>query len=154
RLVLAAPREMLDLCRAGQFFNLLCPALGGETPYLRRPMSIYGFYPGRGELHFLYKVTGAGTRALAQLGAGDALNVMGPRGQGFRIDDDWQRLVLAARGVGLAALAALALEANRLGRHLTAICSARHPGLLMSIDYFRELGAEIIPVTDAEGTSS
>lgn len=153
RLVLAAPREMLDLCRAGQFFNLLCPSLGGETPYLRRPMSIYGFYPERGELHFLYKVAGAGTRALAQLRAGDALNVMGPLGQGFRIDDDWQRLVLVARGVGLATLAPLALEANRLGRHLTAICSARHPDLLMSIDYFRELGAEIIPVTDAEGTS-
>jgi dihydroorotate dehydrogenase electron transfer subunit len=154
RLVLAAPRAMLDRCRAGQFFNLLCPVRGGETPYLRRPMSIYGFYPEKGELHFLYKVTGAGTRALACLSPGDGLNVTGPLGQGFRIADDWQRLVLVARGVGLATLAPLALEANRLGRHLTAICSARHPDVLMSIDYFRELGATIVPVTDMEGTSS
>ena len=72
-LVLKAPRDLLERCRAGQFFHLLCPAIGGEKPYLRRPMSIYGFYPDRGELHFLYKVTGSGTRALFHLGAGDGL---------------------------------------------------------------------------------
>lgn len=87
-MVLSAPREMLDQCRAGQFFNLLCPQLGGESPYLRRPMSIYGFYPEKGELHFLYKVTGEGTRAMAHLGAGDSLNVLGPLGRGFAIEDD------------------------------------------------------------------
>lgn len=153
KLILAAPEDLLLRCRAGQFFHLLCPEGRGEAPYLRRPMSIYGFYPDRGELHFLYKVTGAGTRALATLVAGESLNVLGPLGQGFEIDDQWQSLVLVARGVGLATLAPLALEARRLNRRLTAICSARHPDYLMSTDYFAELGAEVIAVTDAEGTS-
>ncbi|MDS1137612.1 dihydroorotate dehydrogenase electron transfer subunit [Nitratireductor indicus] len=153
KLVLDAPADLLARCRAGQFFHLLCPQAGGETPYLRRPMSIYGFYPETGELHFLYKVTGAGTRALATLGTGDLLNVLGPLGEPFTIADDWQNLVLVARGVGLATLAPLALEANRLGRHLTAICSARHPDYLMSTDYFADLGADVITLTDAEGTS-
>jgi dihydroorotate dehydrogenase electron transfer subunit len=154
QMVLKAQREMLEQCRAGQFFHLLCPQLGGENPYLRRPMSIYGFYPEKGELHFLYKVTGEGTRALAHLRAGDTLNVLGPLGRGFTIADDWNHLVLVARGVGLATLAPLALEANRLGRKLTAICSARNEDVLMSVDYFRSLGANVITVTDAEGTSS
>jgi len=154
QMVLKAQREMLERCRAGQFFHLLCPQLGGENPYLRRPMSIYGFYPEKGELHFLYKVTGEGTRALAHLRAGDTLNVLGPLGRGFTIADDWNHLVLVARGVGLATLAPLALEANRLGRKLTAICSARNGDVLMSVDYFRSLGANVITVTDAEGTSS
>lgn len=154
QMVLKAPREMLEQCRAGQFFHLLCPQLGGENPYLRRPMSIYGFYPDKGELHFLYKVTGEGTRALAHLGAGDTLNVLGPLGRGFTIADNWQHLVLVARGVGLATLAPLALEANRLGRKLTAICSARSDDVLMSVHYFRSLGANVVTVTDAEGTSS
>lgn len=153
RLVLHAPREVLSRCRSGQFFHLLCPTIGGEKPYLRRPMSIYGFYPDREELHFLYKVTGEGTRALFHLGPGDRLNVLGPLGRGFHIDESWKHLVLVARGVGLATLAPLALEAQRLGRHLTAICSARSPDVLMSIDYFRDLGAEVITVTDKEGTS-
>lgn len=153
-LVLDAPRALLEQCRPGQFFNLLCPQAGGETPYLRRPMSIYGFYPDAGELQFLYKVTGAGTRALATLAPGDALDVVGPLGQPFTIADDWQSLVLVARGVGLATLAPLAIEANRLGRRLTAVCSARHPDFLMSADHFERLGAEVIPVTDADGSSA
>ncbi len=154
RLVLEAPRDLLEACRAGQFFHLLCPSIGAEKPYLRRPMSIYGFYPEKGELHFLYKVTGAGTRALFHLGPGDRLNVVGPLGVGFRIEPDWQRLMLVARGVGLATLAPLALEANRMGRQLTAICSARTPEVLMSTGYFRDLGAEVVTVTDTDGTST
>lgn len=153
RLSLAAPVELLAGCRSGQFFHLLCPSSGTGKPYLRRPMSIYGFFPDRGELHFLYKVTGAGTRALARLRAGGTLNVVGPLGVGFRIEDDWRHLVLVARGVGLATLAPLALEAKNLGKRLTAICSARSPDVLVSIDYFREMGAEVITVTDDERNS-
>lgn len=153
RLALRAPKALLERCSAGQFFHLLCPPTSADSPYLRRPMSIYGFFPESGELHFLYKVTGAGTRGLAQLDKGDTLNVLGPLGIGFRIEDDWNHLVLVARGVGLATLAPLALEARNKGRKLTAICSARSPDVLMSIDYFREMGAEIITLTDSENTS-
>lgn len=151
-LILDAPQKILD-CRPGQFFHLLCPVTSTHSPYLRRPMSIYGFYPDKGELHFLYKVTGEGTAALAALTPGDALSVLGPLGKGYSIREDWQSLLLVARGVGLATLAPLAQEARRLGRRLTAICSARSPEVLMSVDLFREMGAEVITVTDAEGNS-
>ena len=153
-MILSAPVELLERCHAGQFFHLLCPQIGGETPYLRRPMSIYGFYPEKGELHFLYKVTGEGTRALSHLETGDTLNVLGPLGRGFTIEDEWDHLVLVARGVGLATLAPLALEAKRLGRKLTAICSARSADVLMSVEYFEALGARVITVIDTDGTSS
>ena len=152
-LILAAPAELAASCHAGQFFHLLCPARGGERPYLRRPMSLYGFYPERGEIHFLYKVTGSGTRALRHLRAGDRLDVVGPLGRGFTIAADWRRLVLVARGVGLATLAPLAIEARRLDRRLTAICSARNHGALMSVDILRDLGARVITITDADGSS-
>lgn len=151
-LTLAAPPEVLD-CAPGQFFHLLCPVTGTDHPYLRRPMSIYGYDAGAGRLRFLYKVAGAGTRALATLEPGDGLNVLGPLGRGFSMRDGWKNLLLVARGVGLATLAPLAQEARRLGRGLTAICSARSPDLLMSIDHFRGLGARVITVTDSEGTS-
>lgn len=154
RLVLKAPGDLLQRIRAGQFFHLLCPTVGGERPYLRRPMSVYGFYPENGELLFLYKITGQGTRALFHLKPGDRLNVLGPLGRGFRIEKDWQNLLLVARGVGLATLAPLAQHAQRLGRRLTALCSAREASLLMSTDYFRYLGADVVTVTDEDGTSS
>lgn len=151
-LILAAPGEILR-CRPGQFFHLLCPIVGQFQPYLRRPMSIYGHFIDKGELHFLYKIAGEGTAAIAQLEEGDTLNVLGPLGRGFDIQDEWQNLLLVARGVGLATLAPLAQEAQQLGRNLTAICSARAPDLLMSIEHFRKLGANVITVTDAEKTS-
>lgn len=152
-LTLAAPKEMLDACRAGRFFHLLCPVRDGIRPYLRRPMSIYGYDPAKGEIAFLYKVVGEGTAALATLRAGETLNVVGPLGRGFTIRDDCRHLLVVARGVGLATLAPLAQEARRLNRRLTAICSARSPALLMSVDRFRDLGADVVTVTDTEGTS-
>lgn len=152
-LVLDAPLKILD-CEPGQFFHLLCPVSAEFQPYLRRPMSIYGYYPDKGELHFLYKVTGEGTSAIGTLKTGDTFNVLGPLGRGFDILPNWQNLLLVARGVGLATLAPLALEAQRLNRKLTAICSARSEQFLLSLDYFKDLGVNVIPVTDEDGTSS
>jgi dihydroorotate dehydrogenase electron transfer subunit len=152
RLALSAPRSVLD-CEAGQFFNLLCPQTDRFQPYLRRPMSIYSYDRARGELSFLYKVAGTGTGALASLEPGEFLNIVGPLGQGFEIRREWRRPLLLARGVGLATLAPLAGECVRLGRPLTAICSARSPDLVMSTDLFRSFGAEVITVTDAESNS-
>lgn len=151
-LVLDAPRAVLD-CEPGQFFHLLCPTTETFEPYLRRPMSIYGYFPEEGELHFLYKVAGEGTGALATLEPGDTLNVLGPLGIGFEIAPDWRNLLLVARGVGLATLAPLALKARALDRTLTAICSARSKDLLMSRDYFEQLGVRVIAVTDDDGSS-
>lgn len=151
-LVLDAPPSVLD-CQPGQFFHLLCPVTEADQPFLRRPMSIYGYDADASELRFLYKVTGQGTRALATLEPGGSLNVLGPLGIGFSIRPDWQNLLLVARGVGLATLAPLAQEAQRLGRRLTAICSARSDDVLMSTDLFRSMGAEVVTLTDTAGTS-
>ena len=151
-LILKAADQILDV-QPGQFFHLLCPEGGGFRPYLRRPMSIYRADRERGELHFLYKVQGEGTGAMGQLVAGDDFNVVGPLGQGFSIDPSWKHLVLVARGVGLATLAPLADVAQQMGCRLTAICSARSPEMLMSTEYFRDKGAEVITLTDSVGTS-
>lgn len=152
-LTLDAPEQILD-CQPGQFFQLLCPESQGEHPFLRRPMSIYGYDKAAGRLEFLYKVTGAGTRGLATLETGDAFNVLGPLGQGFSMLDDWQHLMLVARGVGLATLAPLARMAKEKGRKMTAICSARRPELAMSVDLFESFGAEVIVVHDQDGSST
>lgn len=151
-LILKVSEDILDV-KPGQFFHLLCPEGGGYRPYLRRPMSTYKADKERGELHFLYKVQGEGTGAMSLLKPGDDFNVVGPLGQGFSIDPSWKHLVLVARGVGLATLAPLAEAAQQMGCRLTAICSARSPEMLMSTEYFQSKGAEVITLTDSEGTS-
>ncbi|MRX50150.1 dihydroorotate dehydrogenase electron transfer subunit [Paracoccus sp. S-4012] len=149
---LEAPPTLTAACAPGQFFHLLCPAEGRHAPLLRRPMSIYGAEGDR--LSFLYKVQGKGTAALATLPVGGSLEVMGPLGQGFRLDPGWRNLLLVARGVGLATLAPLAAAAKAKGMGLTAICSARAPEFLMSLELFASHGAEVVTVLDSDGTSA
>jgi dihydroorotate dehydrogenase electron transfer subunit len=137
----------------GQFFQLLCPEPPGEVPFLRRPMSVYGADPAAGTVSFLYKVTGAGTRGLATLRPGDRLDILGPLGQGFRLDPAWRAVAVVGRGAGLATLAPLARAAGAAGIAVTAVLSARTPALMLSDALFRAAGADVIAVTDAEGTS-
>lgn len=151
-LVLDAPPLALTAV-PGQFFHLLCPQVDGLAPFFRRPMSIYRIDREQNQLHFLYKIVGAGTKAMATLRPGDSFNVFGPLGNGFRLEPDWQNLLVVARGVGLATLAPLAQLAQQEGRRLFTICSARSPEYLLSVDYFQEMGATVFPVTDSEGTS-
>jgi len=138
---------------AGQFFHLLCPPTGTDSPFLRRPMSIYGSDADSGTVEFLYKVTGAGTRGLASLREGDRLDVLGPLGVGFNISPSMRHIAVVGRGVGLATLAPLAKAAKELGVKTTALLSARQPDLLMSAERFQECGADVITVTDSERTS-
>jgi dihydroorotate dehydrogenase electron transfer subunit len=107
----------------------------------------------RGQLEFLYKVVGSGTRALATLTPGDWLDLVGPLGRGFRLDEGLRHLIMVARGVGLSTLAPLAEWAAAHGVGVTAILSARTPALLMSVDYLAGTGAEVLTVTDEDGSS-
>ena len=137
----------------GQFFQLLCPQTGGEQPFLRRPMSLYAVDPQRHQVEFLYKIAGAGTRALASLRVGDRLDMMGPLGVGFKLDPRLRHIVAVGRGAGLATLAPLAKAAKANATSVTAIFSARRPELLVSVDLFENQGAKVIAVTDSESTS-
>jgi dihydroorotate dehydrogenase electron transfer subunit len=139
--------------RAGQFFNIACPATARDMPYLRRPMSIYRVTPDKRQIEFLYKVTGAGTRGLATLRAGDSIAILGPLGNGFTLNPKWRNIVVLGRGVGLATLAPLAEMAALQDIGVTAILSARAPSLVMSTDRFVKAGARVDVMTDTDGSS-
>src|SRR5579871_1945335 len=145
--------EIAAAAKAGQFFQLLCPHPAGEQPFLRRPMSLYGADPVKRQVEFLYKVTGAGTRGLDLIEPGGTLDIMGPLGTGFTLDPAWRHIVAVGRGAGLATLAPLAKAARANGTKVAAVLSARRPELLVSVDLFKEQGADVVPVTDSEQTS-
>jgi dihydroorotate dehydrogenase electron transfer subunit len=151
-LVLAAPPPG-PAASAGQFFQLECPATADCKPFFRRPMSVYKADPRRGEVEFLYKVTGEGTRGLATLAAGDTMRVLGPLGVGFRLDPTWREIVVVGRGVGLATLAPLAEAAAAQGIGVTAVFSARGPAQVMSVERFKAAGARVEVVLDSDASS-
>ena len=84
---------------------------------LPRPMSLCRAPDG--ELEFLIDPIGPGTEALCALAAGDALTILGPLGNGFRLDVE--RPVLVGGGIGIAPLPYLS---QRLG-HPSAVLGFR-----------------------------
>lgn len=151
-LVLAAPAPA-PAALAGQFFQLECPATADDRPFFRRPMSVYKADARRGEVEFLYKVTGEGTRGLATLATGNRMRILGPLGVGFRLDPAWREIVVVGRGVGLATLAPLAEAAAAQGIGVTAVFSARGPAQVMSVERFASAGARVEVVLDSDRTS-
>jgi dihydroorotate dehydrogenase electron transfer subunit len=87
----------------GQFFMLEAPGR-----LLPRPMSLCLAPPG--ELGFLFEPVGPGTRALAALERDDELRVLGPLGNGFRLDIE--RPLLVGGGIGIAPLPYLSAVLN------------------------------------------
>src|SRR5918999_3926941 len=93
--LLRVDRGGVDPGSPGQFFMLEAPGR-----ILPRPMSLC--LAPRAELGFLFEPIGPGTKALAALGAGDELYVLGPLGNGFRLDIG--RPLLVGGGIGVAPL--------------------------------------------------
>ena len=54
---------------AGQMFHLLCPSPDGAEVWMRRPMSVYRVDKAAGQVEFLYKTEGRGTRGMGTLEA-------------------------------------------------------------------------------------
>lgn len=82
--------------KAGQFYML---KLKGET-LLPRPISICE--KNEGSITFLYAVVGQGTKEYAALKKGDYINLIGPLGNGFEIDENLGKVALVSGGIGAA----------------------------------------------------
>jgi dihydroorotate dehydrogenase electron transfer subunit len=93
--LLRIDRGGIDPGIPGQFFMLEAPGL-----LLPRPMSLCLGPPG--ELAFLIDPIGPGTRALCMLEDGAELHVLGPLGNGFRLEVE--RPLLVGGGIGIAPL--------------------------------------------------
>jgi len=102
--LLRVERGGLDAGTPGRFFMLEAPGR-----LLPRPMSVC--LAPRGELGFLIDPIGPGTRALCELAPGDRLGILGPLGNGFRLEVE--RPLLVGGGIGMAPLPHLA---EALGR--------------------------------------
>jgi dihydroorotate dehydrogenase electron transfer subunit len=91
--LLRLERGPLEPGTPGQFFMLRPRGL-----LLPRPMSLCLAPPG--ELAFLVDPVGPGTRALLEVERGEAVSVLGPLGNGFRLDVS--RPLLVGGGIGIA----------------------------------------------------
>jgi NAD(P)H-flavin reductase len=91
--LLRVARDGVEPGIPGQFFMLEAPGR-----LLPRPMSVC--LATESELAFLVDPIGPGTRALCELEPGDRLAILGPLGNGFRLDAE--RPLLVGGGIGIA----------------------------------------------------
>lgn len=92
--------------RAGQFYMLRQP--GALDPFLGRPISVYETDAEAGEVSFVYHTPGRGTAMLSAMLPGQALDVQGPYGNGFPLENG--PAVVIGGGIGIAPLYQLVKE--------------------------------------------
>ena len=123
-LQLSAP-QIAEQAQAGQFVNVYC---ADNSRLLPRPISLAGIDRGKGEIRLIYRVSGAGTEEFSRLQAGDAVEVLGPLGNGFSVKENLaeqtrKQVFLIGGGIGIPPLleTAKALTAEKkAGCNITA----------------------------------
>ena len=105
---------------AGQFVSLYC---ADKSRLLPRPISICEIDKNKGAIRLVYRACGAGTDEFAKLVTGDAIEVLGPLGNGFPLEQAKNKKVfLIGGGIGIPPMVEVAkqLDADKI-----AVCGYR-----------------------------
>lgn len=144
RLRLRVP-EIGKAAKPGQFCMLRVAE--GLYPFLRRPMSFEQIHDDG--VSILYKIEGEGTALLAAIQPGQTCSIQGPLGNGFPIEDDFERHIIVAGGIGVAPFPALAHALKQeTGRAPEVIIAARTKKFILCENLFHESGCAIHIATD------
>ena len=106
--------DVSEITSPGQFVNI---KLDGK--YLRRPISVCDCE--NGVLTLIYKVVGKGTEQMAEMTAGQELDILTGLGNGYNTDLSGDKPVLLGGGVGVPPLYMLAKKLIAQGKEVTVI---------------------------------
>ena len=90
--------ELTSLIKPGQFLNIR--VTNRTAPLLRRPFSVCDVVSDH--LYLMFNVMGEGTSMLAHKQIGSDLDILGPLGNGFNLDGNYNTAVVVAGGLGAA----------------------------------------------------
>lgn len=127
----------------GQFVNIALPGR-----YLRRPLSVCDYTAS--SLTLIYKVVGAGTAELAQMGSG-TLDVLVGLGNGFDLAPAGAHPVLYGGGAGVAPMYALAKALRAQGKSVDVVLGFNSADECFYASKFEALGCRVT-VTTADGS--
>lgn len=135
--------------KPGQFVEVKCS--DEIIPLLRRPLGVHKISKNRIEV--LYEVVGRGTELLSKKKSGGFLDIIGPLGNGFMINQPTsqpanQQTILIAGGVGVAPLAALADELRQKKYKVDVIIGARTKSHIMCEEDFKSMGCSVHVATE------
>ena len=128
--------------RAGQFLHVAC----GEGNLLRRPISVALAYPDEPEdtAALIFEVKGEGTRWLSRRQAGDQVDVIGPLGNGFAVEQGG-RYLLVGGGIGVPPLLGYG---ECFQKNAVAVLGFRSADRVILADRFQACCEEVYLCTD------
>ncbi len=128
----------------GQFVNI---KLAGK--FLRRPISVNDCKDGL--LTIIYKVVGKGTAQMADMHAGEELDVLTGLGNGYDLAEAGDHPVLLGGGVGVPPLYMLAKQLLAMGKRVSVVLGFNKASEVFYEEEFRALGADVT-VTTVDGS--
>ena len=131
--------------RPGTFVNLKI-----EGFYLRRPISVCDCYDDT--LVLVYKVVGAGTRAMAQLEPGVEIPVLTALGNGYDLAAAGDKPLLIGGGVGVPPLYMLAKKLRAENKEVSVILGFNTKDEIFYEEEFKALGCNV-SVTTVDGSA-
>jgi dihydroorotate dehydrogenase electron transfer subunit len=151
-----ADGKPMQAMRPGQFVEVRVEDV--PSVFLRRPISIHFVDVERNELWLLVQTVGDATQRMAQLQAGDRLNLVYPLGNGFTLpaavdaskeeQAKPKRCLLVGGGVGIAPLLQLGAELRQLGHEVIFLLGGRKSSDLTQLEEFGRYGQVLITTED------
>ena len=129
---------------SGQFVNIKLDGF-----FLRRPISVCDYNDN--ELTLIYKVVGKGTEYMAELGAGEKLDILTGLGNGYDLSKSGNEPVLIGGGAGVPPMYNLCRKLVAEGKKPQVILGFNKVNEVFFENEFKALGAEVT-VTTADGS--
>ncbi|WP_423253075.1 dihydroorotate dehydrogenase electron transfer subunit [Melissococcus plutonius] len=123
----------------GQFLHIKVPK---AYLLLRRPISLNQIDHEKNTCTIIYRTEGTGTKILSTLNADDKLDVMGPLGNGFKIDgvNSGQIAFIVGGGIGIPPLYELSKQLTKRGVHVVHFLGYATKELIYFKEEFMNLG--------------
>ena len=135
-------KEIAEQAAPGQFISLYCEDSGRILP---RPISICEIDKEKGTLRIVYRIAGKGTAEFSQKKAGDTIEILGPLGNGFPMEEtEGKRVFLMGGGIGIPPMLETAKEAKG---EVTVIAGYRDKNIFLQ-DEFEKAGKFVIATED------
>ncbi|WP_367888048.1 dihydroorotate oxidase B electron transfer subunit [Bacillus wiedmannii] len=132
----------------GQFVHI--KVAEGIAPLLRRPISICNVDQEKNEFTMLYRAEGQGTKTLSTRKQGEMVDVLGPLGHGFPVEEAeaGQTALLVGGGIGVPPLYELSQRLVAKGVRVIHILGFQTKDVVFYKEKFAELGDTYVATVD------
>jgi len=127
--------------RPGQFLTVRVTR--DSVPLLRRPFAFAGFDARAQSVSVIYQKRGRGTEILSAKQPGEAIDVVGPLGNAFPIDESPRKAVAVAGGVGVGPILFLVSALRARGVETEFVFGCRGGSMIPDCDAFKEADASL-----------